>query len=133
MKRQLFSVLLLAVVTAAATWWIGWWAAPVCGAAWGAARFGDYPAWTAAVGAALGWMLLLAYEALLGSMGEVSRLVGSTLGVPGWVPLAAAAAFPAALAAAGAGVSRGLMPLLEGAPAAAPAEPPPAENEDAPA
>lgn len=128
MRRQLAAIGLLAVVTALGTWWIGWWAAPVVGAAWGAARFGAYPARTAAVATALGWMLLLAYQALHGAMGEVSRLVGGVLGVPGWTALAAAALFPAALAATGARLSCAIMPLLESAPP--PVEPPPAPEEE---
>ena len=114
MRRQLLAVLVLAAAMALGTWWLGWWAVPVLGAAWGAARYGAYPGTTAGVAAALGWMLLLGVAALQGPMGQVSRMVGGVLSVPGWVPLALTAVFPAGLAAASARVSGALMPLLEG-------------------
>jgi hypothetical protein len=114
MTRQVLLVSALAVVMALGTWWLGWWVVPVVGAAWGVARFGAYPSATAAVAAALGWMLILAVQALRGPMGEVSRTLAGALGVPGWTPLVATALFPAGLAAAAARFARCVLPLLEG-------------------
>ena len=114
MRRQLLAVVVLAAAMALGTWWLGWWVVPVLGAAWGAARYGAYPSATAGVAAALGWMGLVGIAALQGPMGGVSRMVGGVLSVPGWVPLALTALFPAGLAAASARVSAALMPVLEG-------------------
>lgn len=114
MIRQLLLVVALAVVMALGTWWLGWWAVPVLGAAWGVARYGAYPSATAAVAAALGWMLILLVQALRGPMGEVSRTLAAVLSVPGWVPVLLTALFPAGLAAASARLARCLLPLLEG-------------------
>jgi hypothetical protein len=120
MTRQLLAVGVLALAMALATAWIGWWAVPVFGAVWGVARYGAYPAATAAVSAALAWTVLLGMKALAGPVGEVSRTVGGAMALPGWVPLALSLAFPAALAGAAAGLAHGVMPLLEGGADAAP-------------
>jgi hypothetical protein len=105
MRRTLLQVGVLALAVAGATWWIGWWTVPLVAAAWGAAARGEgYPVITSAVGAALGWVLLLALEATAGPVGELSRKLGGIMGVPGWVPLALTVALPAALAAGAAGL-----------------------------
>jgi hypothetical protein len=114
MRRQLLAVLVLAAAMALGTWWLGWWVVPVLGAAWGVARYGAYPSVTAGVAAALGWVALVGVAAVWGPMGEVSRTVAGVLSVPGWVPIALTALFPAALAATSARLSGALMPLLEG-------------------
>lgn len=114
MIRQLLIVIVLALAMALGTWWLGWWVVPVLGGAWGVARYGAFPSATAGVAAALGWMLLIGLAALNGPMGDVSRLLGNALSLPGWVPLLVTLLFPAALAAAGAWVSRALMLVLEG-------------------
>jgi len=113
--RQLVLVAALAVVMALGTWWLGWWVVPVLGAAWGVARYGAYPSATAGVAAALGWLLILGFQAIRGPMGEVSRTLAAVLSMPGWVPIVATALFPAGLAAAAARLAQCLMPLLEGA------------------
>lgn len=115
MRRQFLALGILAVAMALGTWWLGWWVVPVLGAAWGVARYGAFPSATAGVGAALGWMLLLGVSALQGPMGTVSRTLADAMSVPGWVPLALTALFPAALAATSAWLSGAIMPLLEGA------------------
>lgn len=114
MTRQVLLVGALAVVMALGTWWLGWWVVPVLGAAWGVARYGAYPSSTAAVAAALGWMLILGFQALRGPVGEVSRTLAGALGMPGWMPLVATALFPAGLAASAARLARCVLPLLEG-------------------
>jgi hypothetical protein len=59
---------------------------------------------TSAVGAALGWTLLVALAATAGPVGALSRTLGGIMGVPGWVPLLLTLALPAVLAAAAAGL-----------------------------
>jgi len=95
------------------TWWLGWWAVPVLGAAWGVARYAAFPTATAAVAGGLAWAGLLALGALTGPVGALSRTVGGVLGAPGWVPLLITILFPAALAACSAWLVRGVMPLVE--------------------
>jgi hypothetical protein len=120
MTRQLLAVAALALAMALGTAWIGWWAVPVFGAVWGVTRYGAYPAATAAVAGAMAWMVLLAITALGGPAGEASRALGDAMSLPGWVPLALTALYPAALGAAAAAVSRAVVPGLEGG---APPEP----------
>ena len=106
MRRALLQIGVLALVMAGATWWIGWWTVPLVAAAWGAAARGEgYPIATSGVGAALGWVLLLALRATAGPVGELSRKLGGIMAVPGWVPLLLTLAFPAILAAAAAGLA----------------------------
>jgi hypothetical protein len=113
MRRHLLLIGILGVVMGIATWWIGWWTVPLVGAAWGVARRGeDYPAATAGVAASLAWCVLLAVRAAQGPIGELSRRLGGVLGTPGWVPLLAAVAFPAILAAAAAGFTGALTPAV---------------------
>jgi len=114
MIRQLLAILVLALAMALGTAWIGWWAVPVFGAVWGVARYGAYPTATAALGGALAWVVLLALTALRGPAGEASRMLGSVMSVPGWVPLLLAVVFPAALGGAAARLAHGIMPMLEG-------------------
>jgi hypothetical protein len=114
MIRQLLAVAVLAFAMALGTAWVGWWAVPVFGAVWGVTRYGAYPAATAAVAAAFAWVVLLGLTALRGPAGEASRVLGSAMGMPGWLPLALAVLFPAALAAAAAGLARAIVPLVEG-------------------
>jgi len=113
--RQLLAVCVLALAMALGTAWIGWWAVPVFGAVWGVTRYGAYPAVTAAVASALAWTALLGLDALRGPVGALSRMVGSAMALPGWVPLALAVAFPAALGGVAAALAHGLMPAIEGA------------------
>lgn len=106
MRRHLGLIAALAAVIALATWWIGWWTVPLVGAAWGVARRGEgFPAATAGVAATLAWVGLLGVQALAGPIGELSRRLGGVMGLPGWVLLLAALAFPAILAAAAAALA----------------------------
>jgi len=113
--RQLLAVAVLALAMALGTAWIGWWAVPVFGGVWGVTRYGNFPAATAAVAAALAWMLLLGLTALQGPAGNVSRMVGNAMALPGWFPLLLTILFPAALAGVAAGLAHAIMPALEGA------------------
>lgn len=73
----------VALLVSAGTWGLGWWAVvPVAAVAgW---YFRDAPriaAWTAA-GAVLGWMLLLALDALGGRLGALARVLSGTVALP---------------------------------------------------
>jgi len=115
MTRQLLAVVVLALAMALGTAWIGWWAIPVFGAVWGVTRYGAFPAATAAVAAALAWVVLLGITALQGPAGEVSRTVGNAMALPGWFPLLLTVLFPAALGGVAAGLAHAIMPVLDGA------------------
>jgi hypothetical protein len=114
MIRQLLAVVVLALAMALGTAWIGWWAVPVFAAVWGVARYGAHPTATAAVGGALAWVVLLAITALRGPAGETSRVLGSAMAVPGWLPLLLTVLFPAALGGAAARLAHTIVPMLEG-------------------
>jgi hypothetical protein len=118
MIRQLLAIVVLALVMALGTAWIGWWVVPLFGAVWGVTRYGAYPAATAAVGGALAWMALLGITALRGPAGETSRVLGDAMGMPGWVPLVLTALFPAAVSAAAAQLAHTIVPGIEGGLAA---------------
>jgi hypothetical protein len=102
---------------------------PVFGAVWGVARYGAYPTATAALGGALAWVVLLAITALRGPAGDTSRMLGSAMAVPGWVPLLLAVLFPAALSGAAARLAHGIVPMLESGAGAGPAPGGDAEEE----
>ncbi|HVZ78858.1 MAG TPA: hypothetical protein VG818_12825 [Gemmatimonadaceae bacterium] len=68
MSRLALRSLLLAAAFAIATWAFGWWAVPLLGLAWGAVAFDSrFAGATAAWGAGLGWLGLLAWEAARGA------------------------------------------------------------------
>lgn len=122
MTRQLLAIVVLALAMALGTAWIGWWAVPVFGAVWGVTRYGAYPAATAAVAGALSWVALLTVTALGGPAGETSRMLGSAMALPGWVPLLLTVLFPAALSGVAAQLAHTIVPAVEGGsgPGAAP-------------
>lgn len=130
MTRQLLAVAVLALAMALGTAWVGWWAVPVFGAVWGVTRYGAYPTVTAAVGAALAWVVLLGITALRGPAGEASRTLASAMGTPGWLPLVLTVLFPAALSGAAAALARAIVPLLEGAAHGEPARQAPVAAEE---
>ena len=60
-RAALLDLAVLASLTAAGTWFGGWWAIPVLAALWQLLRPGA-PAWRAGLAAALGWGVLVARE-----------------------------------------------------------------------
>jgi hypothetical protein len=103
MSRLLARAALLGAAIALGTVVAGWWAVPVLGAVWGAAdRRGRRPALTAALGGALGWAGLLAWDAARGPVRSFAGTVGGVVHLPGWALLLATVLFAAALAAAAA-------------------------------
>lgn len=78
-------VALLAVALAIGTWLLGWWAVPLLGAAWGVLQRGR-PRFLTAFGAAvLAWALLLALDAVPGSLGRLTTVLGGIFMMPGAV------------------------------------------------
>jgi hypothetical protein len=92
---------MLALAVAVATWVAGWWAVPVCGAAYGmlrrsAGRGGV--AREAAIGAMLAWAALLAYQVSHPAFGPLAAAIGGAIPAPTWVLLSFTVLFAGALA-----------------------------------
>ena len=84
MKRPL-GLLAFAVVIAAGTALAGWWIVPVLTALRVRAfPRGRAPVVSSMAGAALGWGLLLGWDALHGPAGAVARRAGGALDLPPW-------------------------------------------------
>jgi hypothetical protein len=94
------SVLVLAVVLAVATVFLGWWAVPVVGFLWGllTARLLRWPAGAAALAAMLAWAALLGMDAMGGRLAGLGTLFGSIAKLPPGVFFALSLVFPALLA-----------------------------------
>jgi hypothetical protein len=97
----------LVAAFAAATVVIGWWALPILGAVWGAiARDRPRPVSSAALAAALGWLVILAWASTQGPVGSVARQVGAVMSLPGPVLLLVVLVFAAAVSSAAAEIGR---------------------------
>jgi hypothetical protein len=96
---------LFAISAAAATLLGGWWAIPLLAALW-VRVLPRATASTCALGAALGWALLLAWAAVDGPVGTVARRVGGVFLLPGWGFVALTLIFAALLAASAAIAAR---------------------------
>lgn len=116
MSRVLLRLALLALAFAAGTTWLGWGAVPFLGAVWGviAWRARD-AAWSAAMGAVLGWGALLLWAAASGPVGVLAQRVGGIFGLPGSVLVLVTLIYAAALAWSAAAVGRAAMALVDGA------------------
>jgi hypothetical protein len=90
-----------AFLVAVGTQGTGWWLVPLLAAAW-ARAFPREPATvtTCALGAAVGWGMLLAWGAVHGPIGTVARRVGGVFMLPGWGFVGVTLMFAAALAGA---------------------------------
>ncbi|HEU4566115.1 MAG TPA: hypothetical protein VFS05_15750 [Gemmatimonadaceae bacterium] len=76
-------IALLALALALATLVAGWWGVPVAAAAWGVmARGRAAAAREAALAAAIGWALLLAWQATRGPLGALASRLAGVFGVP---------------------------------------------------
>ena len=108
MKRApALQVAAFAVCAAVATVLAGWWLIPLLAAAWvrvlpHAARSSI----TCGLGAAGGWALLLAWDAVSGPAGTVARRVGGVFLLPGWAFVGLTLLFVALLAATAAIAAR---------------------------
>ncbi len=76
-------VVIVALATAAATWLVGWWAVAVIALIAGF-LYAEDPAtpWRAAIGAALGWLLLLVIDMAAGPFGRLASALGGAMSVP---------------------------------------------------
>lgn len=92
-----------AALVAGGTIVAGWWAVPLLAAAWvRVLPSGRRPVGTTAVGAALGWVMVLAWDGRHGTLATLATTVSGALELPRWGFLAVTLLFPAALAAAAA-------------------------------
>jgi hypothetical protein len=107
MKRALALTLAFAGATAAA----GWWTVPVVAAVWVRVARRDWsPVRSCMAGAAIGWALLLGWDALQGPVAAVARRVGGAVGLPPWGFVLVTLLFPALLAGAAAQMARPAVP-----------------------
>lgn len=111
MKRWIHWIVLV-VVFALGTAFLGWWTVPLvaafCGAIVGRGAWG----WAAAA-ATTAWALLLVENALTGPLTELASTLAGIFGLPGWAMIVLTLAFPAVIAAAAAelaSVLRGFAP-----------------------
>lgn len=94
-------ILGLAVCFAVATAFVGWWSVPVVALVWGAVaarRGNDRVAMSAAAGAALGWLALLAFDAMRGAVVPLAAALAGIMRLPAPVLVVVTLAFPALLA-----------------------------------
>ena len=104
--RALLRVFGFAMAVGTATSLLGWWTVPVLAAlAARAASRRRAPALTCALGAALGWALVLGWVWLNGPVLAVARRTGGSLGIGAWGFTLATLLFPSLLAAAAAQVA----------------------------
>lgn len=110
--RAALRIVLLALAFAVGTAWLGWWAVPFLGAAWGviAWRTRD-AAWSAAMAAVVAWGALLLWTAARGPVGVLAARVGGVLGLPAAALVAVTLLYAAALAWSSATVGRAVMML----------------------
>lgn len=100
-------LLLLALVIAGGTWLVGWWAVPICGAAYAIVRRGAPGIVREAAGAAmLAWCALLAIDVAHPAFGRLAAAVGGALPVPTWLLLLVAIVFAGLLAGSSAALLR---------------------------
>ena len=88
----------VALFTAAATWALGWWGVVPLGAlvGWYFRGVRGIGGWTA-LGALLGWAVLLAADTLGGRFGPLLHAVAGTVGVPALALVVLTLSIPAAL------------------------------------
>jgi len=96
MRRPALQVLLLSVAFAATTVAVGWIAVPAVALLWGfVARREELPGIVAPLGAGLGWAWLLGWNAAVGGeVGELIRVTGGVMGLPGPAFVLLTLAFP---------------------------------------
>ena len=97
---------LLALAFALGTYVAGWVSVPLVAVAWAMIAGRDRAPLDAVLSVVLAWCGLLGLATLAGPTAEVARVIGSVVGVPSWVPVAATLIFGAALAWSAAVVGR---------------------------
>jgi hypothetical protein len=103
----------LALLMAAGTWFGGWPLVAVVAAGWGVGAAGRRTAvFTAALAAALAWGALLAYDASAGPLGRLVQLFGPMFHLPGGMIVVLTLAYAALLAASASALTRGIRRLM---------------------
>ena len=98
MKRAV-RIVAFASLAAGSTVAVGWWAVPILAALWvRVLPFDRRPVRTTALGATLGWLLLIGIAALHGPVPALAARLSAVLELPRWGFLAATLLFPALLA-----------------------------------
>lgn len=84
MKRPALQILLLSAAYAVTTIAMGWIAVPALALIWGMVTPREHrPALVALLGAGLGWLWLIGWNAVAGEAGELMRVTGAVMGLPG--------------------------------------------------
>jgi hypothetical protein len=92
-------VLGLACLIVAATWGIGWWSVPLCGAAYALWRRGAAHVVREAAGSAMfAWTAILAYQAIHPAFGRLAASAGAAIPLPTPLLMLVAVLFAGALA-----------------------------------
>lgn len=99
--------LLVALVVAASTWFLGWWSVPLIGVVYALLRAGqEHIVSEAAIGAMLGWAGLLGWQASNASFGRLSQAIGGVFPVPTPVLMLVSVVFAGLLAGSAARLTR---------------------------
>ena len=98
---------MVALVTAAATWVVGWWTVPLVGAV--AGFFLSRPA-LVGLACALAWAALLGMHSVAGAVGRLSVTLAGIMGVPAIALFVITILFPFALGWSSASLGRALRP-----------------------
>jgi hypothetical protein len=107
-------VIVLGIVMAALTWFIGWWGVLVVSIAWGlVAETHTSPARTAALAAVGAWSVLLLWTAMRGPLWMLSETLAGIFGLPAVVLLLVTVIFPGLLALSSAALVGELRRLRE--------------------
>ena len=97
-RDRVLIVVILAVMVAVCTWFLGWWSIPILSAIAGALWWDhEHVGRDVGVGAAVGWVLLLAYAASAGRLVPLARALGGVLFLPWPLLIVVALGFAAAL------------------------------------
>ena len=98
-RDHVLIVIILAMMVALGTWFLGWWTVPLLAAIAGALWWDHvHVARDVALGAAIGWAMLLGYAASGGRLVALARALGGVLYLPWPLLVVLALAFPALVA-----------------------------------
>ena len=99
-----------AVVMAALTWMVAWWTVPIVGAALAMVRRDDaFTPLIAGAAAMVAWGGLLLVSAVSAPVGEVTRVVGTAMGIGPAALIALTLAFAALLASSAGALVRAVL------------------------